>query len=194
MRCDTWWLLPLHSVSAGTHTHKLAWLPHIGMRVKTQSATCLGCTTPEDWYSSSVFLLWIDRGLCYCLDKAIFLKTAMHAAPIKSFLKKSPTALRFWGRGVQPAASSAPMPLTRGFASLLFFPSTQYLKQRTAEPANPLIKEALTFNFTNVALFHKEQREFISNLTQETYSTCTCLSSGDHIITPQISDYRNFSP
>lgn len=99
MRCDTWWLLPLHSVSAGTHTHKLAWLPHIGMRVKTQSATHLGCTTPEDWYSSSVFLLWIDRGLCYCLDKAIFLKTAMHAAPIKSFLKKSPTALRFWGGG-----------------------------------------------------------------------------------------------
>ena len=65
-------------------------------------------------------------------------------------------------------------------------------ENRTAEPANPLIKEALTFNFTNVALFHKEQREFISNLTPE---TCFMfLSSGNCIITPQISDYRNFFP
>lgn len=98
------------------------------------------------------------------------------------------------GGGGGADASSAPVPLARGSASSLFFSSTQYLKKRTAEPANPLIKEALAFNFTNVALFHKEQREFIRNLTLETYSTHRFLSSGDRIITPQISDYRNFSP
>lgn len=40
--CDAWWLLPLHFLSAGTHTHKSVWLPNIGTRVKNPGNHSLG--------------------------------------------------------------------------------------------------------------------------------------------------------
>lgn len=70
-------------------------------------------------------------------------------------------------RGKQ-AACSVPVPLSTGRLPLSL-PHAQH-RRKGWQHANLLIKEALTFNFTNGALFHKEQREFISNRALEAHS------------------------